>query len=242
VPYELQLSDSNWVDGVEEDCAKALAGNGKISRLIAAKALWYGHSRVHAAAVIKFVGEPPTEEKESFDAFKREVDDSLRPGAILRELQDGDYKWGAWLAFLRPHADLVPELLKALKEKKDHVRETSLALGKSRDDRALAPLVELLKTGDYFGAASAARALGYFGGPKVEQPLIEALAAGSAVRKMTACEALGRVGTRAAIPPLEKLAADKTYTGVINLRIAATQALEQIRSRHPDPRPEPGAK
>jgi len=44
VPDELQLSDfgSRW--GAEEDCGKALAGHGTIPPLIAAKALWFGHS------------------------------------------------------------------------------------------------------------------------------------------------------------------------------------------------------
>jgi hypothetical protein len=240
----LQLSDYGTREPAEEDCGKALIGQRPIPRLIAAKALWYGHSRRYAADVIKFLDEPPAEKVESFGAFKRTVEDSLRPDAILRELKDGDYKWGAWLAFLRPHADLVPHLLKSLEEKEDDVPETALALGKSRDDRALAPLVELMKSDDYLGAASAARALGYFGGPKVEQPLIDALAGDTprdVLRKAFVCEALGKVGTRAAIPPLEKLAADKAFTGVIDLRGTATRALEQIRSRYPDPCAQPGA-
>ena len=83
-------------------------------------------------------------------------------------MTEGDYLWGTWLAFLRPHEQVVPTLLAALKDKPDRTlpagrkgkseffSETMLALGNSGDARALKPLLELLKSDDYRIAGDAA--------------------------------------------------------------------------------------
>ena len=232
-PDELQVSDSRMTDWREEALAADLAGANPERRLRAAQRLWRGHNRRHAVAVLKFLAGPP-QGGDAFRSLQREVDDALRPQAILGQLRGGDYAWGAWLAFLRPHKDLVPTLLAALMEKeKEHRLATILALGNSGDPRVLSALIEQLNGGDYFSEAVAASALGYFGGPEVERPLIEALAGDSPLRKAFACEALGKVGSRSAVPALQKLADDKEYTGAVDVSGTAGRAVAAINARTP---------
>ena len=145
-PWELQFSCVGTSDGEEERCAKQLADAEADPRdqLIAAKTLWRGRSRRYAADVLKFLAGPPPG-GEPFRAFQREVDASVRAEAILRELREGDYLWGTWLAFLRPHKDFVPALLAGLKDKPKMLPETMLALGNSGDPRAIEPLMRLAR-------------------------------------------------------------------------------------------------
>src|SRR5262249_32739670 len=153
----------------------------------AARELWAGHSRRQATNVLKYLAGPPPG-GEGFRKLQREVEAALQPQAVLRELKEGDYLWGTWLAFLRPNEQLVPTLLGGLKDKpvrglllggkgkSEFFPETILALGNSGDARALEPLVELLRSDDYQIAGDAAKALGYLGNAEVEPKLIEALA------------------------------------------------------------------
>jgi transposase len=83
-PGELQFSDAVVLDGQESDLADALAGTDTVKRVAAARALWEGHSRRHAREVLQFVSGEPLKTKD-FRALKRDVEDSLKPSAVLRE-------------------------------------------------------------------------------------------------------------------------------------------------------------
>jgi hypothetical protein len=229
-PTELQFSDGVGYDTREEGYAKTLVQDDSDGRLAAAQALWEGHSRRHASKVLKYMADPPPG-GEDYRAFQRKIDAAFQPDAILRELQEGDYEWGAWLAFLRPHKDLVPTLLAGLKDKPKMLPETMLALGNSGDPRALEPLLELLKSKDYRTAGDAAQALGYLGGKDVEVKLIEALAEDNGWRQVKACGALAKLGSRRALPALEKLANSDRYTGALSIKGMAKTAVERIKKR-----------
>jgi hypothetical protein len=229
-PRELQFSDAVGLDGREEKLAKILSRRDHTQRLAAAKALWQGHSRRYATEVLKYLaGSPPG--GDAFRTFQREVEVAIQPEAILRELREGDYQWGAWLAFLRPHKDLVATLLAALKDRPCFLPETMLALGNSGDERALEPLLALLKTEDYRTPGDAATALGYLGRREAESSLIEALAAGNVWGQVNACGALAKIGTHEAIPALKRLAEDDRFTGTLNVKGMAKCAIETIVSR-----------
>lgn len=229
-PPELQFSCSGLIERKEEQLAELLEKGDPAERLAAARALWKGRSRRKATGVLKYLaGSPPG--GEGFRAFQREVDAALRPEAILRELQKGDYLWGTWLAFLRPHKDLVPALLKGLKDKPEERSETMLALGNSGDPRALEPLVELLKSKDSPTIGFAAQALGYLGAAEAEPKLIELLGAEGVWVQARACNTLGKLGSRKALPALEKLAKDDRFTGAIDVKGAAAEAIRAIEKR-----------
>jgi hypothetical protein len=229
-PEELQFGCWRTANDTEELYAAALAGDEPDDQLAAARALWLGRSRRQAANVLKFLAGPPPG-GDGFRALQREAEAALRPAPVLKELTEGDYKWGAWLAFLRPHKDFVPTLLAALKDRPRYRAETVLALGNSGDPRALEPLLALLKAKDYEPPGEAAQALGYLGDPKAEPALIEALAADNNWRQAQACGALARLGTRKALPALEKLAKDERPTGAVNVSGMAQYAVEQIARR-----------
>jgi HEAT repeat protein len=229
-PDELQFSCALVLDTREEACAKALVEEDAADRLAAARALWRGHSRRHAAKVLMYLAGPPPGGEE-YRAFQREVESSLQPEAILRELRKGDYQWGAWLAFLRPRKEFVPTLLAALEDRPKMLPETMLALGNSGDPRALKPLLHLLKSKDYRTAGDAAQGLGYLGGPEVEPRLIEALGADNGWLQVNACGALAKLGTRRALPALEKLAKEDRYTGALNVKGMAQYAVASIKKR-----------
>jgi hypothetical protein len=216
-PPELQFSDAGLIDGDEEALAKLLRRGNPDEKLAAARALWKGRSRRQATNVLKFLAGPPPG-GEAYRTFQREVEAALQPQTILRELEKGDYLWGTWLAFLRPHKDFVPALLKKLKEKKEELPETMLALGNSGNPRALKPLLELMKSKEYATAGFAAQALGYFGGAELEPQLIEALASDNNWLRVKTCRALAKLGSRKAIPALEKLAKSNEYTGGLAVR------------------------
>jgi hypothetical protein len=241
-PPELQFGCFGTSDPEEEKLAELLAKGEPHERLVAARGLWEGHSRRQASNVLKYLAGPPPG-GEGFRKLQREVEGSLQPQAILRELKEGDYLWGTWLAFLRPHEQLVPTLLAGLKDKparelgargkgkSEFYPETMLALGNSGDARALEPLLELLKSDDYQIAGDAANALGYLGNADVEPKLIEALAWDNGWRQVKACGALGKIGSRKALPALEKVAKDDRYTGALNVTGAAEFAIEWITKR-----------
>ena len=231
-PPQLQFTCVGTRDGNEERYAKQLADTeaDPSDRLNAADTLWRGRSRRYATDVLKFLAGPPPG-GESFRALQREVDASVRPEAILRELREGDYLWGTWLAFLRPHKDFVPALLAGLKDKPKMLPETMLALGDSGDPRAIEPLLALLGSEDYRTAGDAAQALGYLGVPEAEPKLIVALAEDNPWRQVNVCGALAKMGTRRALPALELLAKDNRYTGALNVRGMAEYAVTKIKKR-----------
>ena len=179
--------------------------------------------------MLKFLAGPP--KGAEFRAFHREVEAALQAPAVLLELQKGDYRWGTWLAFLRPHTDFVPVLLAGLKDQPELLRETVLALGNTGDPRALAPLVKLLASKDNRTAGFAAQALGYLGNAEAEPQLIEALGTGTSWRQVKACGALARMGSGKALPALEKLAKSDEYTGALNVKGCAADAVTSITKR-----------
>jgi len=179
---------------------------------------------------LKYLAGPPPG-GEAYRALQREVEASFRPDRILRELREGDYEWGAWLAFLRPNKDFVPVLLAGLKKHPQSLPETVLALGNSGDPRALKLLLGLLKSKDYRTAGDAAQALGYLGDSEAESPLIEALATDNPWRQVKACGALAKLGTRRALPALNKLVKDDRYTGALNVKGMTQDAVESITKR-----------
>ena len=188
--------------------------------------------------MLKYLAAPPPG-GDGFRKLQRDVEASLRPEVILRELKDGDYLWGTWLAFLRPHEQLVPTLLAGLedkpgvvgKSKSEMFPETMLALGNSGDPRALAPLLKLLTSKQYQIAGDAANALGYFGNADTEPVLIEALAWDNGWRQLHASIALGKFGSTKALPALDAVAKDDRYTGALSVKSMAAEASEQIRKR-----------
>jgi hypothetical protein len=232
-PPQLQFSDARGIGPDEEresQLAATLARADPAARLAAARELWRGHSRTHSRAVLTFAYWSGRKD-DDFRSLRREVDGDLNPSTILRGLREGDYRWAAWRAGLRPHKDLVPVLLDALKDRPDYHSETILALGQSRDERALKTLVALLKGGDYRDAGDAAQALGLLGDPRAEPALIEALSAGAGWARVHSCIALAEVGTPAAVPALERLAKSDEYTGALAIKQMAQLALDRIAER-----------
>ncbi len=230
IPEELQFSCVRSINGNEDGWNELLQKGDPATRLVAAKVLWQNHSRTYAQAVQVFLAEATPKDQE-FQVVDEYVEKSFTPKEIQRELLEGDYEWGAWLACLRPHKDLVPTLLEALTNKSDFYPETILALGKSGDKRALEPLLCFMKGDDYRTAGDAAEALGYLGLPEMEPELIDALSADNGWRQVNACSALAKIGTRRALPALERLAKDERYTGALNIRGAARTAVERIAKR-----------
>jgi HEAT repeat protein len=228
LPMELRFGDFGFSSDDENEYKKALAEGDTHEKLAAARVLWEGHSRRQASNVLKFLADPPPG-GDDFRKLQRDVESSLQPKAVLHELKEGDYLWGCWLAFLRPHNDYVPALLTGLKDHPDMLAETALALGNSGDPRAKDPLVELLRSKDDEFASIAARALGYLGIAEAE--LIEALTRKNNWIKANACCALEQTGSSKAIPALEKLAKDDRPTGAVALQYAAQTAIESIKKR-----------
>jgi hypothetical protein len=228
-PSELQFSCNVTFHPQEENCSVQLACENPAKRLEAAQALWRGHSRRHAADVITFA-QGPRLQVAGFDRFAQLVKESLTPVAILKELQTGDYEWGAWLAFLEPDKELVPELIAALETQPKYRDATAIALGKSKDPRALKPLLKLLKS-DYVSAGFAADGLAYLADPAAESALIDALKADRGWMQACAAGALAKIGSAKAIPELERLANDKSYTGAIDVDGAAQRAIDAIKVR-----------
>jgi WD40 repeat protein len=229
-PPELQFSCAGTSDKNEEALRSLLEEGDDEQKLSAARALWRGRSRRYAERVVHFTaGTPPG--GAAFRAFQKEVERTLQSDSILKELKEGDYLWGTWLAFLRPDKDFVPVLLNGLKTKKDLHHETILALGNSGDPRAFEPLIAILKTRDYQASGEAAQALGYLGDPKAEPALLDALKDSVGWFQAHVCGALGLLGSKDALPPLNKVAEARGYTGAIDVRGAAMRAIVKIERR-----------
>lgn len=105
------------------------------------------------------------------------------------------------LAAIGPPA--VPQLIDALGHEALQVRAVAaLALGRIRDGRAFAPLVEMLQ-GDSGARLYAAMALGRFGDQRAVEPLLSAL--NDRVAAPFALHSLGHLGDPRAIPPLVEI-------------------------------------
>ncbi len=229
-PPELQFGCAVHVDSVEEALAARLADGAPVEQVGAVRLLWRGQSRLSARRVLDFISSgQPTDER--YVNLQREVEANLTPESVLREMRSGQYAWGAWLAYMRPHERLVPELLAALDKQTDFRPETLLALGKSGDRRTLVPLVGFLHGRDYVDSGFAAHALGDLGDPAGEPQLITSLASDKPWVQVNACGALRKIGSRRALPELERLANDKGYTGVFGVARIARETIEAILQR-----------
>jgi hypothetical protein len=152
----------------------------------------------------------------------------------------------------RPLAEDVDSLLQLLGSEDSRVRVAAMgSLGKSRDPRAIAPLIALLGDGNRGVREASVRALGALGGEAVEpliqalgnrdwhirvgcaialriigdprgvEPLIRALSDENRFVRREAAKSLGRIGDRRATEPLISLLGDMD-TGV---RVRAAAAL-----------------
>lgn len=229
-PPELQFSCAVSASSGEESWATLLKEGDARTQNLSARVLWQRHSRRHAKAVIEFVDNTEADQ-ETVRPLRIAIDTSFQPNNIRRELEHGDYRWGCWLAFLRPNRDLVPSLLDGLKTKAEFLPETLLALGNSKDPRAYEPLLELIKTADTRNAGDAAGALGLLGNPNAEPHLIQALSSENGWLRVKACRALSFVGTRNSIPELTRLANNDRYTGALAIRRVARYAIDRIAER-----------
>ncbi len=230
-PNELLIphtySDSNDVEG--RLAQFLLHGSSPVIKLDAAAILWRGHSRYHAALVLRSLPQLA----EADPNFAIQVEDDLWPGSIEREIREGDRAWGIWLASLRPHADLVPILIECLKGKPQHRPGIIHALGKSRDERAFGPLLHTLVYDTNEHGGFAALALGELGRPEAEAFLLQALYRHDSWFEMNACRALGKVGTRNAVDRMLELSDPERHPDASVVRYHAQQAIKQIEAREP---------
>jgi hypothetical protein len=229
-PPELQFSDAMGLDPYEEAWGDLVQKGDLEVQVFAARVLWQKHSRRYSRDTLKVLTGEAAKTREG-ENLRQIIENSFKAENIRRELQNGDYKWGTWLASLRPHASLVPMLLENLKKNQEPLPETIFALGQSRDKRAYEPLTHLLNADDYVTKGFAAAALGHFGNPDAEPLLIQALSSSHYWVRVKACRALSMIGTRRAVPALERLAKDDRFTGVSNVQGMAQYALDSIKER-----------
>lgn len=229
-PDEFHFSDARGGWGTESGWSQLLADGDLELRITAAGVLWQKYRGLYTRQVLKFLDEEKSEGNE-MQTLRRMVEESFRPDSILSELREGDYGWGAWLAFLRPDAGFVPTLLENLETNAEHRPETLMALGKTRDRTAFEPLRKYLQSNEHIASGFAAEALGHLGLPEGEPLLIDALASDNGWLQVNACQGLSVIGTRRSIPALERLATDERYTGALSIRDMARRAVESINAR-----------
>ena len=232
-PPELRCSCGQGLDPAEERAGSLLSDPRQIAavRTDAASRLWIAKSRAYSHEVIAFVSKPIAGGGKPFRELAERISIDLTPESIDRELRHGSYEWGAWLAFLRPHKDLVPGLLHGLSAHPKHRHETILALGASGDARALPALLERLRSDEPYDSGFAASALAYYGDAGTEQALIDALDKQSSWSKASACLALGAIGTSQALQKLRLIADGPEDRGAIALKDVASKAIQQINQR-----------
>lgn len=232
IPDELQFGCVRRSNKTEHLLSQALLHGTLEVRLDAAQQLWRGHSRYFAGYVLEYVFEQKYLENST---FRDEVAAALLSSALTKEITEGDCEWGAWLAGLRPHADVVPVLIECLKTKPTaHHAGIMFALGKSRDERAFGPLLDILQKDDYAYSGYAAQALGNLGRLEAEAPLIAVVERGRAFPVLHASLALGKIGSRNALPCLTDLVeTGRLDGGALNVRGCAQRAIEQIEAREP---------
>jgi hypothetical protein len=232
-PDELQFSCARGINPEEELEAKRLADTNELVsvRTLAAKRLWKGKSRAYAADVIAYLARPRPGGGQEFRDLAKTVADDLTSASIIEEIGHGEFEWGAWLAFLRPHPDVVPLLIAHLDTDEKSLPEVFLAIGASGDKRALPLLLEHLQTGGYMERGFAAQGLAYFGDPDTEVALIEALRKSEGVwATAEICGALGAIGSGHALKPLREVAQSRGG-GAISAPAAASHAIRKIESR-----------
>ena len=229
-PDEFHFSDGRGMWGSESGWHDLFLKGDLPLRITAATVLWQKHSGYFTRDVLRFLEEEQSD-REEMKSLRQMVEASFQPDNILKELRDGDYLWGTWLAYLRPHERFVEPLLSNLDTKPKHLSETVLALGRTRDRRALEPLSKVLKSSEDISAGFAAMSLGHLGFSDAEPLLIEELSADSGWRQVNACQGLAMIGTPRALPALDRLAKDDRYTGALSIRGTAQSAIDAINDR-----------
>jgi hypothetical protein len=101
-------------------------------------------------------------------------------------------------------------------------------LSRLGDRRAVAPLIEALKSDNLYMRFSAAEALGVLGDIAAVEPLIMALKDPDAYVRISAAEALGKIGDTRAVEPLASRLADWGEGYFRLVCNAAADALKQI--------------
>lgn len=118
------------------------------------------------------------------------------------------------------------------------------ALGRSRDKRAVQPLVQILRSGHRYERQAAVQALGQIGKVDAVDALVEVLSNSDHTLRMHAAEALGKIGSPRAVEPLVNLLNETYHEGMSSResirfmlegggeRRAAIQALRKISDPH----------
>jgi mono/diheme cytochrome c family protein len=123
----------------------------------------------------------------------------------------------------------VPALIKVLKG--DDVfarRDTLLALGKLKDQRAITPLVECLATAQT--RADAANALKEMGSMS-EKEVAKLLTHGDVWTRAEACKVLRDIGTQSSVPALTRVVRENNIHTRTHVAPAALEALREIKER-----------
>ncbi|MCW1921675.1 HEAT repeat domain-containing protein [Luteolibacter arcticus] len=208
---------------IEEALGKILADPESTERESAAFLLWRNRSFIHAKAVIELA-------ETTRGALAAEVTAGLKPETIRREVESADPRWGFWLAYLRPQAELVDILME--KTRGSFQTGAVLALGRSRDPRALGPLLALLRDSKTPLRGFTACALRDFGSVDAEADLIAALSESDDLwLQVNACDALAKIGTERALPALRRLTAASQPVGALNTKTSASRAIREIQTR-----------
>jgi HEAT repeat protein len=153
-----------------------------------------------------------------------------------------DVREEAAKALVQIDAPILDSLIPALKDKNPNVRaEIAKILGKKRDPRAVAPLLELLKGDEQRVHLEVINALGIIADQRAVAPLLLELHHKERDIRIYAVEALGQIGDARAIEPLLPLLQDRepdvrrkvaeslaklNATDIINARIAELEKKE----------------
>jgi len=123
--------------------------------------------------------------------------------------------------------EVAPALLQALGNPDKRVkRNAALALGELRIEKAVLPLMKLMKDEDECLRAIAASSLGLIGDNRAVETLIEALNDHSKTVRTIAASSLGYLGDSGALSALQKALHDENKT----VREIVTIALSKLRS------------
>jgi HEAT repeat protein len=126
----------------------------------------------------------------------------------------------------------VKKLIKTLEDSNKGIRiESARALGKIKDEKAVAPLIKVLEAGDI--RIPAIEALAGIGDPKAVGPLVKILGHTNRSLRIHTAKALGGIGDPGAVEPLIKSLQDKDGDVVRHVaealgRIGVARAVEPL--------------
>ena len=130
------------------------------------------------------------------------------------------------LSFGYGQADNVDNLIRQLKDRKPANRlNAALALGRSKDPRAVEPLIDILSDKNDTMRGIAALALGMIKDPRAVEPLIAALMDQDSKVRVLSASSLGMIGDPRAVGPLTMALGDSNLT----VRQEAASSLTKIR-------------